>query len=260
MKYLLPLLLTILCLVPHAMGQSDSTHTIVPSIGAQYIEQSDYAGAARQYSAALEANPSASLYHNLGVTYGLMEQYPRAILAYERALMLNPFQRETRHNLRLSYRKIKDAPDAGHSFPLLDDIAYGLSDTTLGVLSLVLFVIFIALLILFRIGATILVRKVSFYSSFGILVLWLGVNALLLHQWYYHRVGQTRAIVLTTTPLLSSAEADATEIVVLNAGSPVFLMSNTSSDLSAVRLSDGRHGYVQSSAIEPVIQRHEAKP
>ena len=50
----------------------------------------------------------AKTYHNTGVVYHVCEQYDRAIEAYKQALRNNPNDDETRYNLILAQRMLKD--------------------------------------------------------------------------------------------------------------------------------------------------------
>ncbi len=65
-----------------------------------------------QYQAAarIEKNKSklAQIYHNMGVLLQAGQQYPQCIEAYKQALKNNPKDDETRYNLALAQKLLKD--------------------------------------------------------------------------------------------------------------------------------------------------------
>ena len=72
-------------------------------------QENDFAGAIEQYEAILEAGQeSAAIYYNLGNSYYKSENIAKAILNYERALLLNPGDADTRFNLELAKSKTID--------------------------------------------------------------------------------------------------------------------------------------------------------
>lgn len=48
----------------------------------------------------------ADLYYNLGNTYYQLQEYPWAILYYEKALALSPYDKEAAHHLKLSQKEL----------------------------------------------------------------------------------------------------------------------------------------------------------
>lgn len=246
------LLIICLCLIGnHAYAQSEPTST-TPE---QFVEQGDYARAARLYEAQLKQEPSAELYHNLGVCYGLMDKLPASILSYERALLLTPTLREARHNLRLAYSKSPDALSDGRAIPLLDDLGYMCRTNTLIVISLILFGGMLSALIIFRLRHySLAMRKVAFYSAIGLLLAWLGTNALIAHQWYYDRMARTRAIVITPETLRTQPSEKGDAVTELHPGTATFIEDEALGIWTPVRLADGRHGWIPSAAIEAVAR------
>jgi tetratricopeptide (TPR) repeat protein len=67
------------------------------------FEAGDFAGAADAYERILEEHgPRAAVFYNLGNSHLRMEDYGRAILAYERARLLTPRDPDLRSNLALA--------------------------------------------------------------------------------------------------------------------------------------------------------------
>ena len=69
----------------------------------------DFAGAVEMYEAILATEgESADIYYNLGNSYYKMDNIAKAILNYERALVLNPGDGDIRFNLELAQSKTVD--------------------------------------------------------------------------------------------------------------------------------------------------------
>lgn len=77
----------------------------------EHYEAGDFKAAAEEYEGLLEDGPRVSVLQNLGSCYFRMEDYGRAILAFERALLLDSGDPDLRANLKL-------AQDAAAIFPV----------------------------------------------------------------------------------------------------------------------------------------------
>jgi cytochrome c-type biogenesis protein CcmH/NrfG len=72
--------------------------------GVRLQQAGDLAGACRAYEAALKLSPRrVDALSNLGLAYGGLHQYDRAIHAFEKALVIDPKQPTVRFNLGLTY-------------------------------------------------------------------------------------------------------------------------------------------------------------
>ena len=85
-------------------AQSDSIEGRPQSVkvALSLAQQRNYGQAIRQYEQIIQTNPSAINLYNLGVCYNEVGRTKDAIIAYEKALLLNPSLKEARHNVRLA--------------------------------------------------------------------------------------------------------------------------------------------------------------
>ena len=75
----------------------------------QEYRQGKYLEAADTYKKMLtEGQESAQLYYNLGNCYYKLGENTQAILNYERALLLNPADRDARYNLQMAQSQAVD--------------------------------------------------------------------------------------------------------------------------------------------------------
>lgn len=212
----------------------------------------DYQGAVQALEQDIrDKGATAERYYNLGVCYDRLGRPAQSLLAYERSLWVDPTMKYSRHNLRLGYDRLPNALSDGRAFAILDDICYAYSMPTLMIIGVLLMLLIAGGLIMFRLGSTVLVRQLSFYTAVGLFALWLLLGAMILHHWYYRGVGEKRAIVVEATQL-KSAPASAEAILDLSAGSPL-QMEESQEGWTRVMLYDGRYGYVPTHTIEQVV-------
>ncbi|MEP4078574.1 tetratricopeptide repeat protein [Haloferula sp.] len=79
----------------------------------QHYESGEYAQAAEVYEGLLEEGPRVSVLNNLGSAYFRLEEYGRAILAFERALILKPGDPDLVANLELAQEQAAVFPERG---------------------------------------------------------------------------------------------------------------------------------------------------
>ncbi len=105
------------CAVVLAAGLSAALAAALPASspdellaqGNSLYAHGDYAGAADSYQKILGAGfRNSRVYYNLGNARFKQNQIGRAILAYERAIKLDPTDAEARENLRFANRRIRD--------------------------------------------------------------------------------------------------------------------------------------------------------
>lgn len=89
------------------------------NLGNALLMQQKGQEALQQFDAAskVEKNKTklAKIYHNMGVLLQSAKQYPQCIEAYKQALRNNPADDETRYNLALARKQLKDQPQNNDS-------------------------------------------------------------------------------------------------------------------------------------------------
>ena len=136
--------------------------TLFADANAQYAE-GNYAEAAIQYEQILAELPSTSVanlpsdyavvYYNLGNAYFKQGELAQSILAYERALRLQPSFKDAKHNLLFAQSHIIDNIEDTQSFFLsnwLKAIRNALNQQTWMILSIALFICMLIGFFLFR--------------------------------------------------------------------------------------------------------------
>lgn len=167
MKTFIVSVLFILCGSVSLMGQS-----LLEKANAEY-DKDNYAGALSLYfRIAQEEGTSSDLYYNIGNTYYRMGDLGRAILNYERALILNPGNEDANANLEFVNNKIqtKIIEDKSFVVQLVDNFVGWQSSNAWAVIAAFSFVLLIGGILLYIFSSAVLLRKIGFFGG-GVMLL-----------------------------------------------------------------------------------------
>ena len=145
-----------------------------------------YEEAASVYQALIDEQPNATLYYNLGNARFKQGELAQAILNYERALRLQPDHKDAQYNLAFAQSKITDNIVEQDFFlsTWARAVRNSLKEQTWLVLSICLFILALAGLLLFLLGREPWLRKTAFHVAWLALLFSLisGMNAASLHK------------------------------------------------------------------------------
>ena len=149
-------------------------------VAASLLEQADsaynskdYRGALSLYNTVLEKNGTSSeLQNNIGNSHFRVGNNGRAIVAYERALRLDPSNKDARDNLRFVKSRIKGLPEDGSSFlsNVQDNIISMASPNTWAVLSFTLFLMLLGCASLYLFTSAPRLRKIGFFGGIVVFI------------------------------------------------------------------------------------------
>ena len=215
----------------------------------------DYTQAIELYESVLKSyGESAMVYYNLGNAYYKEGKVAPAILNYERALLLNPGDSDTRFNLQVARQKTVDKIEPIGEFFLtrwigtVEDVYSADGWAKWGVAS---FVLFIGCLVLFFFSKWIRLKKIGFFAGICFLLISLVANLFADSQQdkLLHRAD---AIVFASTVTVkSSPDASGTDLFILHEGTKVTIKS-TLGEWSEIQLEDGNVGWMPSKEIQQI--------
>ena len=189
---------------------------------------------------------SAGLYYNIGNCYFRQENaLGKAILYYERSLKLDPSFEDARFNLSMAQAATLD----NVLFTWLRGLMDCFNSNSWAVLSLILFVLTAVLLLLFRFGFSLSLRKVSFFASLITLIFALisfGFSVASGRDAQSH----DEAVVTARDCSVKSAPSQIEKtLFILHEGTKVSVLDNVG-QWERVKLGDGREGWVMTDYIE----------
>lgn len=251
------LLAVLLLLVPAIGLQAQENHPdSLWRSGVEAYTAGDFASALQDWQEIQTAGlESPELYSNLAGAYFKNGEIAPAILWWERALRLDPSDKDIRYNLEyarnLTQDKIEEVPEIffeqwGHA------MCYLLPSNTWAILCIVFLAVTVALALLFLLGSTPGKRRWGFFSGIAALVLTLLCWDFA--QWQRSEaIRMDRAVVMRPVTSVKSSPADtgAKDLFILHEGTSVKILDNVAG-FSQIEIADGRQGWIPAGEIEVI--------
>lgn len=198
---------------------------------------------------------SADLYCNIGSAYFKAEDYPHAVLYYERALKLDPSCSDARYNLEVVSGFIQDRIDPVPEFVLktwTKSVCYILDSDAWAALFIVFLLLAGLMTVVLVLSSRTAWKRTGFFS--GIVFLLLAVASVSFSLWQrsdYMRAD--RAVVMRPVTSVKSSPSDeaSTDLFILHEGTSVRIL-DTVGDWNNIELADGRQGWIPSDDIEVI--------
>ncbi len=250
MKKILIIVLALAAIGLHPLSAQSSTHNPQPST---LYANGEYAEAAAAYEAMLQEGKSAEVYYNLGNAYFKQGELAQSILAYERALRLDPRNEDAKHNLRFAQSRIVDDIADNSTFFLSQwtiALRNSLHITTWMWLSIALFILCLVGIICFAFLHSLAWRKAGFHTAWVALVL--SIISLSFAGSLHSRDTAREEAIITQSIVnaKSSPDKSGTDLFVLHEGTKVHIRSTLS---GWAEISVGNHvGWISQTALEHI--------
>jgi tetratricopeptide (TPR) repeat protein len=195
---------------------------------------------------------SEALYFNLGNAYYKAGQLPLAILNFERALLIDPNDKDIIYNLELANSQIADRINSVGEFFLTTWVKrfISMADSDLWAWSgLLLFAVALVALGFFLYANTTLVKRMGFFA--GIIFILLSITTLSFsYSQKSRQVNRSEGIVFAPTlNVKSSPDTSGTDLFVIHEGTKVRILDKLGSWLKVV-IKDGSEGWIPANEIE----------
>lgn len=217
--------------------------------------RNDYASAIQIYENLLKNGEAAEVYYNLGNSYYKADDIAKAILNYERALLLQPGNADIRANLEIARSKTIDkvipVPEI-FFVAWTKSLINSLSVDAWAKLGVVFFILLLISLYLFFFSKQIAGKKAGFIGGIAFLVLVILSNVFAAQQ-KNELTNRNAAIVLSPSVTVRSTPSESgTSLFILHEGRKVEIKDNTMREWKEIRLEDGKVGWVPASAVEVI--------
>jgi len=240
---------------PKTFSGSTSINNATKSEGDSAYMRNDYSSAIQIYEALLTKGAAADVYYNLGNSYYKAGNIAKAILNYERALLLEPGNSDIRANLDIARAKTMDKVDIAPEIffiTWINAIINANSADGWAIWGIVSFVLLLAGLYLFIFSKKVVLKKIGFISAIALLFLTVCSNIFASKQ-KERLLNRDFSIVIDPSVTVRSTPSESgTSLFILHEGSKVFMKDNSMKDWKEIKLEDGKVGWVPSSAIEVI--------
>ena len=251
------LLLVISMAIPSAAQAQKSAapvHVTKAMGDSAYVRQ-QYQQAIADYEALLKKGVSADVYYNLGNAYYRTDNITRAVINYERALLLSPGDPDIRVNLQLARSKTIDKiiPESEMFFVTwYRSLVNIMSVDGWATMSLVSLAIAIILALCYLFSGRVWMQKTGFFGAFAMIVIF-GLSNLFAWQQKDQLVNRTGAIVISPAAAVKSTPANGgTDLFIIHEGTKVEITDSSMKEWKEVRIADGKEGWIKASMIEMI--------
>ncbi len=259
MKYILTIIaLTVCCFC----GKAEST--LIQQADSAYTADS-FKEAADTYLhvIATEGN-SAALQYNLGNCYYRLGEMGKAILAYERALRLDPTFEDARNNLEFVNTKIADRPGERGTFlgNALDAVANAARSNTWAWLAFGCFVLTVGGILAYFFAGNVGLRKVGFFGGF---LTMLGCLCFIYFAFRSAAIATADNVAVITSPstILSTSprvpKDRSQEAMLLHEGTRVEILDSVKSTTDSinslwydVQVDNAHRAWINAAAVEKI--------
>ena len=219
-----------------------------------YVRQ-QYQQAIADYEALLKKGVSADVYYNLGNAYYRTDNITRAVINYERALLLSPGDPDIRVNLQLARSKTIDkiTPESEMFFVTwYRSLVNIMSVDGWATMSLVSLAIAIILALCYLFSGRVWMQKTGFFGALAMIVIF-GLSNLFAWQQKDQLVNRTGAIVISPAAAVKSTPANGgTDLFIIHEGTKVEITDSSMKEWKEVRIADGKEGWIKASMIEMI--------
>jgi len=219
-----------------------------------YIQE-DYTQAIELYEDILRLyGDSHEVFYNLGNAYFKIDRIASAILNYERALLMDPGDKDVRFNLEIAKLKKVDKIDPLGEFFIVQwfrTIQNLVDVNTWASIGIACFILFIGCLILFFFSKWLRLRKTGFYLGVFLLLIVICSNVFAWNQ-QKATINRKGAIIFApTVTIKSSPDVSGTDLFVLHEGTKVFI-KNSLGEWFEIELEDGNVGWIPRKDLERI--------
>lgn len=254
MRKLIIIVLVSLLTAPASFGQKSGLDAIWEQANDAYLN-GDYAAAIGAYNTILaDGYSSYKLYYNLGNSYFKEGNIGKAILFYNRALLLKPSDADAKFNLEIAESHVRLKIEPIPEFFLtswIRSFRSMLSTNGWAVFSLIFLAVTLGSVMLYLLSEKLSLRKTGFYTAIVAIIFFivsLGFSIVERNE----ILNSSDAIVMSSAVTVKSSPDDASkDVFILYEGTKVKIVS-TLGQWAEIEIADGNKGWITANAIETI--------
>lgn len=234
----------------------DSTVVYSKALADSAYVSADYATAIHIYEKLLSTHgESAAIYYNLGGAYYKMNEIARAILNYERALLIDPSNDDVKFNLELARSKTIDKNVHVNEFFFVRwyrSFVAIMSADSWSKTAILCFIIFILCLTLFIFSKKHKTKKIIITFALLSLLCTVLANAIASDQIGKLKCRESAIIMEPSVTVRSTPSANGTELFILHEGKKVTIKDDSMKAWKEIEIEDGNIGWLPAESIERI--------
>ena len=215
--------------------------------------RNDFASAIQIYESLLRKGESADVYYNLGNSYYKINEIAKAILNYEKALLLQPGNGDIRANLEIARGKTVDKVEVVPEIFFVTwtkALINSMSVDSWAIWGIVSFLLLIVSLYFFIFSKQVVLKKVGFIAGIIFLIVVVMANVFASKQKEELLNRDTAIIMSPSVTVRSTPSENGTSLFILHEGHKVNIKDDSMKDWKEIRLEDGKVGWVPVGSIE----------
>lgn len=228
-------------------------------------QRDDFNSALSLYEqAAKEDGTSSLLYYNMGNTHYRLGNMGKAVLCYERALLLDPSNDDARTNLEFVNDKLQLKIDRGSSFvsDTIGGFVRSIASDTWAHLGIASFILLLVAVLVYIFAEAVILRKIGFFGG-GVLLLVSIVSNICAFYTHSIVVNKSYAIVtipsatLSTSPRVPKDKSE--EAFMLSEGTKVEIVDSVQGAVDGevimwldVKADDQHRAWIRSTDVEHI--------
>ena len=215
--------------------------------------RNDFASAIQIYESLLRKGESADVYNYLGNSYYKINEIAKAILNYEKALLLQPGNGDIRANLEIARGKTVDKVEVVPEIFFVTwtkALINSMSVDSWAIWGIVSFLLLIVSLYFFIFSKQVVLKKVGFITGIIFLIVVVMANVFASKQKEELLNRDTAIIMSPSVTVRSTPSENGTSLFILHEGHKVNIKDDSMKDWKEIRLEDGKVGWVPVGSIE----------
>ena len=207
------------------------------------------------YEKLLKNGDNCDLYYNLGNAYFRTENLTKAILAYERAYKLSPTNQDVKYNLQYARSKTIDKVISKKELFFVTwyrAVLFACSTDSWAWLSIISIIISLVLILFFLFMEKAIMKKIGFYGTLVFLCVFLLSNLFAYQQKRLLTECDGAVVVMPSVSVKRTPDRHGADAFVIHEGTSVEITDKTMRGWYAIRLSDGREGWILVDTVEMI--------
>jgi tetratricopeptide (TPR) repeat protein len=197
---------------------------------------------------------SADLYFNIGNACFKLEDYPSAILYYEKAKKLAPNDDDILFNLALANTRIIDKIEPVPELFFKTwwrSLTYAFGLNTWAYLGVAAFILFFVLLALYLLSRNIRIRKTAFFTGLAVLLFAVFSFAVAFQRYQTFQTKKEAIVFTPTITVKSSPNQNSVDLFVIHEGAKVEIRDQVGEWIE-IRIANGSVGWLPNEAVRRI--------